>query len=202
MQLLIRSLLLCGIPLVVAAPAQAQWLGGIVDKTKQVFRNNNDWPKPFIFADRASVAQPMLLMVNSGLRRQNLGCDYHFEEETGKLTPAGELKVQWILNQANPERRTIYLQRAQRPELTAARLDFVQQTAARLLPRGELPQIVETNLETPGHPAEEVDSTLNQFSGSAYNPRLPTKTNFPTPGTAGVTGGGAGGASGAGGTGR
>jgi hypothetical protein len=199
MRFLIRSLLLCGIAFAAAAPAQAQWFAGSVDHVKQVFHNNNAWPKPFVFADRASVAQPFLTMANKGWQQQNLLCNYHFEDDTAKLAPAGELKVQWIVSQANPERRTIYLQRAQRPDLTAARLDFVQQTAARMLPRGELPQIVETNMETPSYSAEVVDNTMVQFNGSAPIPRLPARTGgTASSGSAASGGSGSSGTSGSG----
>ncbi len=197
MRFLMRSLLLFGIAQAATVPAQAQWFGGVVDYSKQIFHNNNAWPKPFIFSDRAAVAQPMLLMANNGWRRQCMLCDYHFENDTAKLTTAGELKLRWILNQANPEHRTVYLQRAGQPDLTTARMEFVQQSAAGMLPRGELPQIVETSLETPSFSAEAVDTTTVQFNGSAPIPRLPSKSGAASSGSA-SSGSGGGGSSGSG----
>jgi uncharacterized membrane protein YgcG len=104
------------------------------------------------------------------------------------------------LNQANPERRTVYLQRSLRPDLTSARLDSVQQAAVRVMPRGELPQIVETNMDTPYYPAEDVDNTLVQYNNSTPVPRLPGRTTTASSGTA--ASGGSGGSSSGGSGGR
>lgn len=203
MRYCLRGVMLLAVACCGAAPVQAQWLGGVAEHTKQVWRNNNNWPRPFVFADRASVAQPMLIMVNNGWKRQNLLCDYHFEEDTGRLTSAGVLKVRSILGQTNPDRRTIYVQRAVRPDLTAARLETVQQTALRLLPPGTAPQIAQTDMDDPGRPAEDVDNINVQFSGSAPVPRLPAKSNMASSGSSGSggsmssSGSGSGGSSGA-----
>jgi hypothetical protein len=193
MPLVLRGLLLWGIALSLSNQAQAQWFSGAIDHVKQVFHNNNAWPKPFVFEDRKSVAQTMLIQQNNGWRRQNLLCDYHFDEETAKLTSAGEIKLRWILNQPNADRRTVFLQKAPQAELTAARLDSVQLSAVRMLPRGELPQIVETNMDTPYVPAEDVDSTFVQYNNSIAVPRLPGRTTTASSGSA--SSGGSGGSS-------
>jgi uncharacterized membrane protein YgcG len=196
----ISRMLLVMVILATAHTAHAQFFGGVTGWMKSVFRRNNDWPKPFIFADRESVALPYATMVNNGWRRQNLMCEYHFDDDTARLTPAGELKLQWILTQAPSQHRTVFVQRALQPEKTAARLELVQQASIRLSPNGDLADIVATNLETPSRSAEDVDTTTVGWQGSIPVPRLPSRGGGG--GAAVSTGGGGGGGGSGSGSGR
>ena len=72
---------------------------------------NKMWPWPYVCADRVAVHEPFCIMVNNGWRRQNLLGPHHFNPNTNQLTTAGELRVQWILTQAPPERRNIFVER-------------------------------------------------------------------------------------------
>lgn len=202
MRFYLRSAVVLAVVCCGAIPARAQWLGGVVDNCKQVFRTNNNWPRPYVYEDRASVAQPFLIMTNRGWMRQNLLSDYHFDEDSARLNLAGTLKVRSILREPNPDRRTIFLQRAIEPGLTAARLAAVQQTAARMLPPGRAPQVVESNMEDPGWPAEDIDNVNVQFNASTPVPRLPgraaTSSTSSTSGGMGGSGSGLGSGSGSG----
>lgn len=189
MRFCLRGALLLAVVSCGAVPARAQWLGGVVDHCKQVFRNNNNWPKPFVYEDRASVAQPFLIMTNRGWMRQNLLSDYHFDEDTAHLNLAGTLKVRAILREPNPERRTIFLQRATHPELTAERLAAVQREANRMLPPGSVARVEESNMEDPGWPAEDVDNVNVQFTASSPVPRLPGRSNSSPTGSSSSMGG-------------
>jgi len=158
--------------LVCAVPAQGQ----VLENMCRDFKRNNCWPKPFVCPDRQAVRAPFVIMVNNGWRRQNILGDYHFKNEHGELTEAGRLKVQWILTQAPEQHRIIFVHRASRQEETAARVDAVQQLASRIVPTGDLPQVMETHLNEAGWSADQIDKINRDFyEKSAPSPRLPEK---------------------------
>lgn len=159
-----------------ALPAQAEWLGEFFHSVGRDFKRRNCWPEPFVYPDRLSVRAPFVVMVENGWRSQNTIGDQHFDGTNGQLTEAGRLKIRWILNDAPPQHRTIYVYRSMSPEETTARIDSVQQFAAELAPQGELPQVVETNIAEQGWPASRVDNIGRMFQSSAPKPRLPAVT--------------------------
>ena len=110
------------------------------------FKRNNCWPRPFVWTDRQAVRAPFVIMVNKGWQRENTLGEYHFDSETGQLNEPGRRRVHWIVNQAIVSRRSIFVHRAMRPEMTLARVDSVQQWTAQIMPHGDLPPVLETNL--------------------------------------------------------
>ncbi len=160
---------------------------------KRVYNNNLAWPAPFIQDDRASVVAPFTVMTANGWRRQNMLCDYHFNPETGQLTSAGEMRIRWILTQNPAEHRTIFLQRGDTAQVTQSRLDAVQQYSSPLL-AGREADIVQTDMATPGRPAEEIDSTARQALSSIPAPVLPARSTGG--GGSSISGGGSSGTSG------
>ena len=87
------------------------------------------WPDPFLCPDRAAVRAPFCAMVANGWRRQNMLGEFHFDPQSGQLTEAGRLKVQWILTACPEQHRLIYVHAAGTREETAARVAAVQQLA-------------------------------------------------------------------------
>ena len=134
---------------------------------------NNCWPKPFVEPDRQAVRVPLAMMVDAGWQRQNILGRYHFEPETGKLTEAGELKVQWIVQQLPARHRTILVTQAATPSETAARLAAVKEAAAEMTVDGKLPEVIESNLEPPGSSASYVDAVERKFQAAMPEPKLP-----------------------------
>jgi hypothetical protein len=177
---------------VAASPAQAQWMTDFWNGQHVVFKRNRDWPEPFLRADRESATLPFGLMVANGWRRQNLLSDYHFQEDTLQLNQAGELKLRYILTQMPPQRRTVFVQRGDTPEVTAARMDKVHRSAARMLAPGAVPEIVESDLPNDGWPADEIDSITKGFNNSRPQPRFSSSSG------GGGSGGGGGGSGGSG----
>jgi len=162
--------------LATAVPAQAWIIADVIHSIAVDTKRNNCWPKPFVCPDREAVREPFFAMVAKGWQRQNTLGDYHFEGETGKLTEAGELKVRWIVEQAPRHHRTIFVRRADSPEETAARIDLVQQAAIQWVPEGELPPVLETNLDAGSWPADRVDTIDRKFRDTTPDPRLPELT--------------------------
>jgi hypothetical protein len=112
-------------------------------------------------------------MVENGWRRQNLLGPHHFNSETNKLTTAGELRVRWIMTQAPPNRRNIFVERSIEPDITAQRIEMVREYAAQVVVDGQMAQITDTHLISEGRPASVVDATNVRFQESLPPPILP-----------------------------
>lgn len=125
-------------------------------------------------------------MIQSGWRRQNLLSDSHFTANNSELSPAGQVKVRWILTEAPPERRVIQVRKAATPEQTAARILAVQNYAAKIAPDSEPPVIEESNLSPPGYPAgwpsPKDESTVRKFQ-----PQMPENLYLPERNSSGGT---------------
>jgi hypothetical protein len=143
---------------------------------KSNFHANQMWPWPYVCPDRVAVREPFCLMVNNGWRRQNLIGVHHFNPGTNQLTSAGELRVQWIMTQAPPERRDIFIERALDPTTNTERLAVVRDYAAKVTIDGRLPQVQETHLMSEGRPAAVVDAVNVNFMKSMPAPVLPDPT--------------------------
>jgi hypothetical protein len=140
---------------------------------KRDFHRNNCWPDPFVYPDRAALHNTFSLQVQNGWKLQNLMGDYHFDSETQQLTSAGKEKVRWIMTQAPEQFRTVFVQRDADSEKTAIRVDAVQQYAAKLAPKGNLPPVVESNLTPRGWPADEINDVFVKYRTTAKPPQLP-----------------------------
>ena len=143
--------------------------------TRRDTQRNNFWFDSFVPADRCAVRNPMALQVANGWRLQNTIDEHYFEEDTSRLTVAGEAKIRNILEltEFQEEFRTIYVQRAVQPEITVARIAAVQEAARRFLPAGVEPCIEETNRTLRGWPAQYVDDIDTQFRETTPPPRIP-----------------------------
>jgi hypothetical protein len=154
------------------AGAQAFWLDSFFNHVETGRRANAQWPAPYVCPDRAHVRAPFEQMVQNGWRRQNLMAPYHFKEDGATLTTAGELKVRWILTQAPPQHRQIFVERAFNPTETAKRMEAVQQFAG-LIAMGDQPMVTETDMIAEGRPASVVDAIGVRFLESMPPPVLP-----------------------------
>ena len=107
-----------------------------------------------------------------GRPRQNLLGDHHFSEDTGELTRAGQLKVHWVLSQAPPEHRQIFVTRLPDQKLTNRRLAKVRSYATSIATDGMPPFVSDTHLISEGRPAATVDSINTAFRDSMPTPTL------------------------------
>ncbi len=150
------------------------FLEGIVDD----FCRHNQWPHPYVCWDRQAIQAPFAAMIHNGWRRQNLLADHHFKDKSGQLTEAGESTVRWLVTEAPAQHRTIYVRRAATPELTSARLDAVQQFAAKVAPDGAAPQVLETHVSPAGYPAAWPPAKGGSV-GRTFPVSVPTKIYLP-----------------------
>jgi hypothetical protein len=163
----------CLVLLAVGSPAQAEWWCDWWTALQSDCRANRDWPRPYVFPDRAAVQAPFDQMVANGWRRQNLIGTHYFSADGTQLTRAGELKVRWIMTQAPPQYRTVFVERSANPADTARRIDAVRRVAARIAAPGGLPDVRETHIVSEGRPASAVDRAHTQFHESLPVPQLP-----------------------------
>jgi hypothetical protein len=153
--------------------ADAVWFEDSYHNIKRGYHRNVAWPWPHVCPDRVAAREPFRVMVDNGWRRQNLLGPHHFNAETHRLTTAGELRVHWIMTQAPPERRSIFIERAAQPDVTAERLAVVREYAAQVAIDGQEPQAFESHLVSEGRPASVVDATNVRFYESVKAPVLP-----------------------------
>lgn len=140
---------------------------------KQGYRVNQCWPWPHVCPDRIAVHEPFCMMINNGWRRQNLIGSHYFNPETNQLTSAGQLRVQWIMTQAPPDRRAIFVERTIDPNSSSQRIAAVQEYATQVGVDGRPPQVTGTYLASESRPAAIVDATNTKFLQSMPAPVLP-----------------------------
>jgi uncharacterized membrane protein YgcG len=155
------------------------------------WHRNNEWPHPFICADRNYAVSPFAVMIANGWQRQNLIGENYFEDGDKKLNSAGIERIRSILRQAPVEHRVLFVQRDLNEQVTNARLDLVQEAVASIQPKGPLPEVVISNMVPEGRSAEIVAAELNGYVKSPPMPRLSSHSSG---------GGGSGGSSSGGGS--
>ena len=154
-----------------APTASAGWY----DIREDYCRNVN-WPWPYICPDRSYSRAPFNVMVQNGWRRQNLLGSHHFDETNGKLTTAGELKIQWVITQAPQQHRQIFVERSLDPTVTNRRINIARDYAVIVAQGKATPEIYETHLLAEGRPATTVDAVNVRFQESMPPPVLPAAT--------------------------
>jgi hypothetical protein len=137
------------------------------------FKRRHCWPRPFVCPDRHDVRAPLALMVHNGWRAQNTLTDHHFVDGTGDLTEAGRHKLRWILTEAPPQHRLVYVHRTADLELTAQRVAQAQQFVVENSRDTQLPAVYETDKRPHGWPAARADLVGRKFEDSQPSPRLP-----------------------------
>lgn len=143
------------------------------EKFKQSFFDNLMWPSQYIYAARTGVKQPFAVMVNNGWRRQCLLGPHHFDEQNEALSESGRLKTEWILTQAPPNRRNIYVQQGRNESQTNVRVQAVHEFAAADLPQVVPGSVTPTMLRERGRPAAIIDQAFTGFAENQPVPMLP-----------------------------
>jgi hypothetical protein len=132
------------------------------------------WPDLYVPADRAATCAPFPLMISNGWRAQTTLLDHHFIADSGQLSEAGRMKVRWIATEVPPERRTIFVFRAETTKETATRVQAAKLYAMTVAPAGEsAPAVVESAIRPLPMRGDEVDAVNRQFQSSVPAPRLP-----------------------------
>lgn len=158
---------------------------------------NNCWPYPFRSMDAAATQAPFEVMKANGWRMYNTLSHGMFSEQS-QLTDAGQLRVEWIVTQAPINRRVLYVLKGANENETAARVESVQVAVSQILPTGQLPEVLVTDVEPP-MASGQYQTTINRaLMNSLPRPRLGTFKGLNTPGTSNSSGSGSSSSSGSG----
>lgn len=136
------------------------------------FHRNNAWPEPFQSADRQVAREYFRIQTNNGWRMQNTVGKWFYDEETNQLNAAGEAKVRNIVTQSPVHRRTVFVLMGNTPDVTARRVESVQQTLAKILPEGPVPQVLLTDVDLEGGSGEYYNKINSAYNSSIPSPRL------------------------------
>lgn len=158
--------------LVMGSSAHAGW-AEFWDRFHADFHRNNCWPQPFQTTDRELTRAPLIAMTSAGWRQHNTLSDHFFSVEDQAINQAGELKVRWIVTQAPPHRRTVFVLRASTAEATASRIAAVQRVIEKFVPEGPRPEVLLTDVIPPGASGDYFDQVDRQLKQSIPAPRLP-----------------------------
>jgi hypothetical protein len=176
----IRFALIAGAVAVAAAvPAYANWYKstchgcyGWSHHWHANYHANRYWPEPYVLPDRMAVKSPICYMEARGWQRYNLLGAHHFEEDQSRLNPAGLLRVKSIMANSPPQFRSIYVERANDPSVTSARIDAIQQGIVSLNLDGALPPVQASDMVVEGWSSEYVDAVGRKFNASIPTPML------------------------------
>lgn len=132
----------------------------------------HSWPEPFDHADRELVRVPLIQMTDNGWRIQNTLGSHLFSSDENTLNQAGVLKLRWIVTQAPPHRRSVFVLRGLTPEATLTRVEQVQEQVARIIPDGSRPEVLLTDTIPTGGSGDYFDTVDQQRKQSIPAPRL------------------------------
>ncbi len=151
------TILALGYAMPLGAGELSDFLSSMACDTKQ----RNAWPEPYVYPDRAGVRQAMAAQISAGWERQNLLSEFHFLPGGNELTEAGQLRLQWILNEVYEPHRQIYVHRANTPQETAIRMQTVQRFVAQSSYAMNVP-VLESTRTDDGWPADRIDTVSTQ----------------------------------------
>jgi hypothetical protein len=140
---------------------------------QQDFWRNNCWPQPFQTTDRELTRAPLIVMTAAGWRQNNTLSDHFFNTEDQSINQAGELKLRWIVTQAPPHRRTVFVLRGHSQEATNARVAAVHRAVEKFVLDGPRPDVLITTVIPPGASGDYFDQVDRQLKQSIPAPRLP-----------------------------
>lgn len=140
---------------------------------KRDYQRNNAWPEGFVPFDRSAVRNTFDQQIANGWRVQNTLDDHYFEEDSGRLTEAGQLKIRTILTESPPAYRMVFVVRSLDPAETARRVASVQESGDRLHP-GQLTLVGESDIHPRTTPAQVVNSIDRNFIETMPAPRIPS----------------------------
>lgn len=134
---------------------------------------NGCWPDPFRGQDREALRAPFIIMKDNGWRFETTLPEALFHPETQALNRAGEIKVRRIIAYAPPNRRTIFVQRSERNDITDARVQSVQAFIDKIGVRGAMPAVMPTDVDPTNSSGDYFDQIDRKARDTVAEPRLP-----------------------------
>jgi hypothetical protein len=152
---------------------------GPITSFKTDYHRNNLWPTPFRSQDTLAVQAYIDAQRNSGWRLYNTLGTQMFDADQQCLTSAGRAHIHWILNNAPPSRRVIFVLKGPTPQATAQRIEATQLAISELLPVGDLPAIYLTDVEPASSSGVYQTAVHRAMMTSTPAPRLPAAVTAP-----------------------
>ena len=138
----------------------------------QIFHHAHYWPYPYNCQDRDYVRSFSALQVAKGWTAQTTLYDYHFDPDTHQLNQSGRLMLAWILGNAPPEHRKVYVQTASSEYASQQRLAHVQEEVNKLTDELQAPTVALRLTEPLGRPAVEADMIRRNELDTMLPPRI------------------------------
>jgi hypothetical protein len=157
---------------VCCATTQADW-SDFFRRSYVDARRMNSWPDPFRHMDREATLAPFERFKDAGWRLENTLVDALFTDDH-ELTYPGKLKVRHILTQVPAHRRSVYVLQGQTRDMTEKRVDAVQRAIAEIMPQGNLPPVLVTEINPRGGAGDYLYLVNNKYRQSIPSPVLPT----------------------------
>ena len=110
--------------------------------------------------------------------------DYHFEPDTHQLNPSGRMHVRWILENAPPRHRYIFVQAAVDQAGSETRVVTAKNEAVALVGDEQIPPVMVRVASPVGRPAEEIDTVRRLERESTLKPRITPPIGGGTAGSA------------------
>jgi len=132
----------------------------------------NCWPVPFVYPARQATRRTLR---DDG--RQRLGAAEMSDQRAlrpvdGKLTPAGEAKVESVLSDVPAHHRYVFVHRARTRQETATRIDRSSSSSCSRFRRPSIRRSWSPPDQGDGYPAERSDVVGGSFQASAPDPKL------------------------------
>jgi len=156
--------------IVFAAPAQAGW-NDFWGSVKQDWHRNTAWPQPWQAHEREAVRSPFRTMVNKGHQVENTLGEPYFDSNSQALNRAGEIRLRYLLS-LPVQRRVVFVLVGPTRDITATRVDSVQQAIAVMMPERAMPPVYLTELAPRGWNGGQIDAMNRAYSSGQASPIL------------------------------
>ncbi len=137
------------------------------------FHHNHYWPHPYNCQDRHYTRAILDRQAGNGWVDATTLYDYHFDEETNKLTTAGQLHLRYILTETPSRYRQAFVQTGAAPEASQTRMASVRSTAAAIVGDANVPPILQRMTTAYGRPALEIVTIRRLDLATQPAPRIP-----------------------------
>jgi len=138
------------------------------------------WPDPYRCQARQSALVPFDIQMNNAWANMTNVNAFFFDPDSHKLTSAGRVHVQWILQQAPVSRRMLTVQEGELPSITEARLASLRDVVAEIAGEDNQIAIAVSNRVPFLGAGIDVDVSSRLYYSSFPLPRLPGTTTAPS----------------------
>jgi hypothetical protein len=130
------------------------------------------WPYPYFCQDRRVVREMAAHHAAKGWMNTTTLYDYHFDPVTHELDHSGRLQLRWILENAAPQHRVIWVQAGYSKAISDTRVGLVRAETIEMVGDSHIPPIMLRVVTPHGRPALEIDAIRQAEIASMPEPRV------------------------------